>query len=72
MARHIIGCYLTHETRVRNALDDVGSDICQALTLGAGRRGAGEREGGYDLADIARRIIDTHLKPLFLELNGIL
>jgi len=29
--REITGCHLAKETRVQNALDDVASNICQAL-----------------------------------------
>ena len=37
-ARHVIGCHLTQEARVKNALDDVASTINQSLpTLGARR-----------------------------------
>jgi len=31
IARHVIGCLLIQETRVQCALDDVASNICQAL-----------------------------------------
>jgi len=34
-ARHVIGCPLTQETRVRSAANDVASDICLVLRLGA-------------------------------------
>ena len=43
-ACHAIGCHLTQETRVRNALDDVTSNIWQTLRRGvlyAGQVGAG-------------------------------
>jgi hypothetical protein len=33
-ARHIIGCHLTQETRVRNAFDYVASRILQSLVTG--------------------------------------
>jgi hypothetical protein len=32
--RHIIRCHSTQDTRVHNALDDVASNICQALIRG--------------------------------------
>ena len=52
ITRHVIGCHLTPETKVRSALDDVASNIRQALPLVAVRaaqrsdrpaRGAGQR-----------------------------
>jgi len=33
-ARSVIGCYLTQEARVRDALVDVAVDICQARVMG--------------------------------------
>ena len=33
-ARHVIRCYSTQEARVQCALDDVASNICQALLAG--------------------------------------
>jgi len=40
MARRVTGCYLTQGTRVKNALDDVASNIYVALppSGGASRR----------------------------------
>jgi len=44
-ARHVIGCHLTRETRIRDAFDDVASTVCQSLeeggdlmTFGAGAK----------------------------------
>jgi hypothetical protein len=34
IARHVIGCHLTQETRIQNVLDDVASETCQALGNG--------------------------------------
>ena len=31
IARHVIGCHSTQETRVQNASDDMAGNICQAL-----------------------------------------
>ena len=54
MARHVIGCHLTQATKVQNALDDVASDICQALAAGTftpcprpARPPPLARQGGY-------------------------
>jgi hypothetical protein len=33
-ARHVVGCHVTHESRVQNVLDDEASNICQALIFG--------------------------------------
>jgi hypothetical protein len=40
IARHVIGCHVTRETRVQGALDDMASNLCQALIPG-GRLGGG-------------------------------
>jgi len=34
IARHVIGCQSSQDTRVQSALDDVANKICQALVLG--------------------------------------
>ena len=34
IARTVIGCHVTHDTRVQHALDDVVSHICPALRDG--------------------------------------
>jgi len=34
LARHVIGCPSTQETRVQSAVNDVARDICQARPLG--------------------------------------
>jgi len=34
IARHVIGCRITRETRINNALPDVAGNICQALLQG--------------------------------------
>jgi hypothetical protein len=36
-ARHVIGCRLIQDTRVRNASDDMASAIHQSLTTGSAR-----------------------------------
>ena len=42
IARHVIGCHLTQETRARNALHDMAGSIHQCLPLDAlPRAGAG-------------------------------
>ena len=38
IARHVIECRLTHTTRVRSALDDVASNVRQALSAATWRR----------------------------------
>jgi len=35
VARYVVGCHLTHGTRVQSALDDVASSVCQAILPGA-------------------------------------
>jgi hypothetical protein len=35
---HVIGCHSAQETRVQSALDDVASNICQALPRAARTR----------------------------------
>ena len=37
-AHHVIGCRLTQETRVQNALDDMASTVHQSLTCGGSRK----------------------------------
>jgi len=46
VARHIIGCHFTQETRVQTRVDDVAGDICQALPKGqaGGQLPAAERD----------------------------
>ena len=42
VARHVIGCHSSQETRVRLHVDDVASNICQAVA-------GGVREGEHRL-----------------------
>ena len=35
IARHVMECHLTQETRVQSVMVDVASNICQALEVGA-------------------------------------
>jgi len=58
VARHVTGCYSTQEPRIQHALDDVASNICQALTRGG--RGADWRVGAHgervDQRDVRRQL----------------
>ena len=44
VARRVMGCHLTQETRVQNALDDVASHIRQALAFGCRRPNSTSRQ----------------------------
>ena len=46
IARRVTGCRSTQETRVQSALDDVTSNICQALGMGLGGGGSSSGGGG--------------------------
>ena len=58
---HDIGCYLTQETRVRNAFDDVASTVHQSLAEG-GEDGEGG-QGGEDAEKGKPREKAYHLDP---------
>jgi hypothetical protein len=46
VARHLMGCTVTKESKVLLAVDDVASNIRQALERGGHSRAGGRRRGG--------------------------
>jgi len=65
IVRNVVGCHLTQERRVPNALDDVAGNLCQALAQGNWRCGEEIRgwEGPRGAAQGDRRVDQGEVPP---------